>query len=253
MSGRLLQFLDDARNRVACGAYATAHRLASNGSLAAALTRSDAVIAELKPRTPSEGRILNTSPAAVLEDYAAGGAAAISVLTDSDHFDGSLDLLAAAHATGLPTLMKDFIVDTRQLDVAVACGASAVLLIERCLEDRESLVAAAHERGLEVLLEVHGMEEARHVLDSAAELIGVNTRDLDTLQVDVDGARDVIRFLAEAGKTVVALSGIQHRDDVQRARGDGEGETEFVFSDAKRVFSARGGVGDEAQAPFSLR
>ncbi|MGB1586588.1 MAG: indole-3-glycerol-phosphate synthase TrpC, partial [Thermoplasmatota archaeon] len=110
----LQRFLDDARNRIAGGGYQTPHRLQSNGSLAAALQRPDAIIAELKPRSPSEGRILNTQADKVLDDYVRGGAAALSILTDVDHFDGSLDLLAQANATGLPTMMKDFILDERQ-------------------------------------------------------------------------------------------------------------------------------------------
>lgn len=212
---KLQRFLEDAHKRVTEGFYVTPHDVKSNGSFVQALDRPDAVIAELKPRSPSEGRLLSTPPGEVLADYKLGGAAALSILTDADHFDGSLDLLAQANATGLPTMMKDFIVDEAQLDAAARCGASAVLLIARCLtpERREDLVAAAHARGLEVLLEVHASESD---VETAADIMGVNARDLDTLDVDLPGAMAAVRRISEH-RPVVALSGIASRHERQAA------------------------------------
>src|SRR5688500_8065427 len=159
MELRLQGFLQAARERVAKGEYATpGPRLEPNGGLKRALLEHPTpVIAELKPRSPSEGALLRGTPAGLLSEYAAGGAAGLSILTNATFFGGSPALLRASHAFGLPTLMKDFVVDGRQLEAAAHDGASAVLLIERCFarpEEREGMVAKAHRLGLEVLLEV---------------------------------------------------------------------------------------------------
>lgn len=227
--GRLDGFLRAARERVALGAYANkGPRLSPNGSLVAALARHPTpVIAELKPRSPSEGRLLQGPTHAirgVLDAYRDGGAAALSLLTDATHFDGDPDLLRQAHATGLATLMKDFVVDARQVACAAHAGASAVLLIERCFaqpEGREALVAAAHREGLEVLLEVHDETDLARAAGSRADLVGVNARDLDTLQVDPVAALRLVQAAAKHGKPVVALSGIADRAAYRAARAAG--------------------------------
>ena len=222
---RLASFLHAARERVAAGAYALdGPALAPNGRLTAAVRCPGAILAELKPRSPSEGRLLQGPAAPVLAAYRQGGAAALSVLTDATFFDGSPALLREAHATGLPTLMKDFVVATAQLDCAKHAGASAVLLIERCFaraEDREALVTAAHGRGLEVLLEAFTPDEARRAAASKADLIGVNARDLDTLKVDIPAALALVKSIAATGRPVVALSGVDGRAADRRARAAG--------------------------------
>lgn len=134
-----------------------------------------------------------------------------------------MDLLAQAHATGLPTLMKDFILDPQQIAAAAHAGASAVLLIERAFHDpheREALVAAAQARGLEVLLEVHSGPEWMRAQASAADLIGVNARDLDTLTVDVEAAHQLVARIAPH-RPVVALSGVASPADARRAFASG--------------------------------
>lgn len=227
--GRLDSFLLAARERVATGAYVTkGPRLSPNGSLVAALARHPTpILAELKPRSPSEGRLLQASPQAVrdvLEAYRSGGAAALSLLTDSTHFDGDPDLLRQAHATGLATLMKDFVVDDQQVACAAHAGASAILLIERCFDhpqQREALVAAAHRERLEVLLEVHDEADLARAADSRADLLGVNARDLDTLQVDPASALRIVQAAARGGRPVVALSGIADRAAYRAARAAG--------------------------------
>ncbi|MGB0651818.1 MAG: hypothetical protein ACPGQL_01340 [Thermoplasmatota archaeon] len=226
--GHLQRFIADARARVADGFYHTdGPALLSNGNLKAAIQAAPdgrAILAELKPRSPSEGRLLQGPAEPILAAYKDGGATGLSLLTDGDHFDGSPALLRAGHATGLPTLMKDFVVDEVQLDCAAHHGASAVLLIERCFptpDERESLVEAAHARGLEVLLEVHSPKEWERAASSAADIIGVNSRDLDTLDVDVAGAREVVKAAAQAGHTTLALSGVRTRHDAAAAKNDG--------------------------------
>jgi indole-3-glycerol phosphate synthase/phosphoribosylanthranilate isomerase len=162
----------------------------------------------------------------VLAAYKAGGADAVSVLTDADHFEGSPALLREAHATGLPTLMKDFVVDEAQLDAARHHGASAVLLVERALGAgrREELVRAAHGRGLEVLLEVFDAADWQAAKASGADLVGVNARDLDTLRVDPAAALVLLGQVAqERPGAAVALSGIQDRAGARLAFAAGAG------------------------------
>lgn len=221
MGPRLAAFLEAARRRVAAGDYEPAGpALRPNGSLRDAVGRGGAILAELKPASPSAGRLLRRPAERVLAAFKAGGADGLSVLTDADHFGGSPALLREAHATGLPTLMKDFIVDEAQLDCAAHAGASAVLLIERALgaARREALVEAAHARGLEVLLEVHDAADWQAARDSRADLVGVNARDLETLRVDVAKATILLGQVAhERPGATVALSGLVDRQDARRA------------------------------------
>src|SRR3954454_16485660 len=147
------------------------------------------LIAEFKRRSPSAGEI---SATAVVADqvgaYERGGAAALSVLTDEPHFGGSLeDLRAARAACGLPIVRKDFIVDTYQLYEAAVHGADAVLLIVRALgdEDLRRLYEEARALDLDCLVEVHDGEELERALESGAEVIGINNRNLDEQTVDI--------------------------------------------------------------------
>ncbi len=213
---RLDRFVHDARARVAAGYYATRH----GGTARPGFTRSvqGGIIAELKPRSPSSGRLLQRPAADMLRAYDAGGAAAISVLTDPDHFDGELDHLAMASKLR-PTLMKDFIVDPAQLICAADHGASAVLLIERLFEDptdREALVTAAHALGLEVLLEVFDEHDWHNASASAADVIGVNARDLESLAVDRASGLSLLHRIATK-RPAIALSGIHAPADANAA------------------------------------
>lgn len=218
---RLAAFLEAARRRVAAGAYRTeGPALAPHGSLKAVVQGGAAILAEVKPASPSEGRLLHRPVEAVLSDCRAGGADGLSVLTDADFFEGSPALLRQAHSAGLPTLMKDFVVDEAQLDCAAHAGASAVLLIERALgaERREALVAAAHARGLEVLLEVFDGRDWQAARSSKADLVGVNARDLETLQVDLARAAILLGQVAhERPGAALALSGLSDRAQVRLA------------------------------------
>ncbi len=183
-----------------------------------------ALIAEVKRRSPSAGAI-NTGlhPTTLAQAYAAGGASAISVLTDGPFFGGSLaDLEEVTRAVVVPALRKDFILDRCQLLEARASGASAVLLIVRVLDDAtlRSLHRAADDLGLGVLVETHTAVEIRRAIDAGAEVIGVNARDLDDFSIDRDAAW---RLLAEVPSTLIAVaeSGMASPADVETAADAG--------------------------------
>jgi indole-3-glycerol phosphate synthase len=169
------------------------------------------LIAEMKRASPSRGPIRpGASVSDVVRAYQAGGARAVSVLTEEAYFGGSLDdLVEARAACDLPLLRKDFVVDEYQLLEARAAGADAVLLIVAALDGWRlaELVAATSELGMDSLVEVHDEEEIGLAVESGAEVIGINNRDLHSLEVDL---RTAFRLLADipAGTVVVAESGI---------------------------------------------
>ncbi len=177
------------------------------------------VIAEVKRRSPSKGDLAEIPDPAVLAGaYAAGGAGAISVLTEERRFGGSLaDLRAVRAAVDTPVLRKDFIVDDYQLVEARAAGADLALLIVAALNDDRlrSLHDRARELGLTVLVEVHDEDEAERALALDAELIGVNARNLKTLEVD-PGAFARLAADFPADRVLVAESGITGPADVAR-------------------------------------
>ncbi len=169
------------------------------------------VIAEFKRRSPSAGEIrAGAEVAETVRAYEAGGAAALSILTEEDHFGGSLeDLRVARGASTLPILRKDFVVEPYQLYEAAASGADAVLLIVAALEaeELEHLHSEAREIDLDVLVEVHDAEELETALETGADVIGINNRNLDDLSVDVGTTFELMPDVP-AGKTVVSESGI---------------------------------------------
>ncbi len=175
------------------------------------------VIAEVKRSSPSKGALAAIpDPARLAGEYAAGGAAAISVLTEQRRFGGSLQDLRAVRATvGVPVLRKDFIVTSYQLFEARAAGADLALLIVAALDQNElvGLLERATSIGLTTLVEVHDEEEARRAVDAGAELIGVNARNLKTLEVD-RATFGRVRPLIPAGIVTVAESGVRGPHDV---------------------------------------
>lgn len=177
------------------------------------------LMAEIKRRSPSAGPLstrLGVGERAAA--YERAGAVAVSVLCDPEFFDGDFAHLAEARADcALPLLCKDFVLDEWQLDAARAWGADAALLIVRCLQpDRlAELVTACTHRELEPLVEVTSLEEAQLALQTGAELIGVNARDLDTLQMDPLRAAQVIASLPP-DRVSVHLSGLGSPQDVAR-------------------------------------
>jgi indole-3-glycerol phosphate synthase len=183
-----------------------------------------AVIAELKKASPSKGLIrAEFHPAELARELESAGAAALSVLTDEDFFQGSLgNLRNASAAVKIPCLRKDFIVDEFQLVEARGNSADAVLLIVAALSQAELLAVAsgARARGLDVLCEVHDSDELLRALDAGCDLIGVNSRDLRTFKVDLETAF-VLAEKIPAGIVRVAESGIHSADDVARLRTAG--------------------------------
>jgi indole-3-glycerol phosphate synthase len=182
------------------------------------------LIAEVKRRSPSRGEIrAGLDPAALAAAYAAGGAAAVSVLTEPRHFAGSPeDLLAVRAAVDLPVLRKDFVTTPYQVWEARAWGADAVLLIVAALEAAAvaDLLAEAAAAGLDALVEVHTVAEAAAAAAAGATLVGVNARDLQTLEVD-PGRFAAVRDALPGGAVLVAESGIRDRAGVEAAAAAG--------------------------------
>jgi indole-3-glycerol phosphate synthase len=176
------------------------------------------LIGEYKRRSPAAGDLPRGADPVeeIVRAYERGGAAALSILTDGEHFGGSLaDLRAARAATDLPILRKDFIIDRYQLYEAAAAQADAVLLIAAALEpeELERLHAEADVLDLDSLVEVHDAEELQAALEIDAEVIGINNRNLSDFSVDLERTFELLADVP-AGKTVVSESGIQTREQV---------------------------------------
>ena len=186
--------------------------------------RGVAVIAELKKASPSRGMIRSTlHVGSVASELERAGAAALSVLTEEQFFQGALpDLAEASASTHLPCLRKDFIVDEFQLLEARANGADAVLLILSALDDAEFrlLHKRSRELGVDALCEVHDESELKRALDLGAEIVGVNNRDLRTFKVDL-GTSERLGPKIPASVLRVAESGIQRGEDIRRLRAFG--------------------------------
>jgi len=182
------------------------------------------VIAEIKRRSPSKGE-LNASldPALLAKQYVAGGAAAISVLTDESHFGGSLqDMRTVIEACpGVPVLRKDFIIDVKQIYETARAGAHAVLLIAAALGDRlAEFIRETKKQGLETLVEVHDIHELNLALIAGAEMIGVNNRNLKTFEVSLETALALAPHFS-ASVVKVAESGIFNRYHAAQMRKAG--------------------------------
>jgi indole-3-glycerol phosphate synthase len=186
---------------------------------AEALSRpGTSVIAEHKRRSPSAGTIRDgASCAEIVTAYDRGGAAAISILTEEEHFGGSLaDLREGRAATELPILRKDFTIDPYQLYEAKVAGADGVLLVVGSLEqgDLASLYAQAGELDLDALVEIHDDEELERALELDCDVIGINNRNLEDFSVDILRTFDLLADVP-AGKVVVSESGIHHRGQIE--------------------------------------
>jgi indole-3-glycerol phosphate synthase len=234
-------------------------------SLRDALTQSReiAVIAEFKRRSPSAGTLREGAEIAeIARAYERGGASALSVLTEEANFAGSLqDLRAARAACGLPVLRKDFILDPYQVYEARLAGADAVLLIVAALDLAQltALHSLVSELGLDALVEVHDRAEIDLALESGAELVGINNRDLRDFSVDVERT---FALLAEipSGVTVVSESGIAGPEQLARLAQTGVagvlvGESLMRAPDPERALRELrpypAGVGGSASTGFS--
>jgi len=222
--GRIVQEtearVNELRERARLIAEASGAATVPRNSLATALRRRHvAVIAEVKRKSPSKGTI-NAGLSAVdqARAYATGGAAAISVLTEPNHFDGSLDDLAAvAAAVGVPALKKDFHIDPLQLHEARAHGATAALLIVRALSPQRlgEMLSMARSLALETIVEVRDADELRLALDLGATIIGINNRNLETLEIDPSTSERLLPLIP-ASVIAIAESGMTSRRDVER-------------------------------------
>lgn len=190
----------------------------------AALRRSapvPAVIAEVKKASPSKGVIREDfDPVAIALDYEQAGASAISVLTDEEFFQGSLDYLTSVRrSVSIPVLRKDFIVDGYQVYETRAAGADALLLIAAVLSERELklLLDLSHKLGMQCLVETHSQQEIQTAVKVGAKLIGINNRDLQTFKVDISTTLRLLPFVP-IDATVVSESGIMSREDVRYLR-----------------------------------
>lgn len=184
------------------------------------------VVAELKKSSPSQGVIRRDfNPEELARRYTESGASALSVLTEEDYFEGSLGYISRVkHVTPLPVLRKDFIVDAYQMYEARAFGADAILLIAALLgkAQAEDYLHLARETGLSVLFEVHQERELETALSLGAIVIGINNRDLKTLQVNLGTTMELLRDIPP-DRIVVSESGIERREDVlllEQARVD---------------------------------
>ncbi|WP_027390747.1 indole-3-glycerol phosphate synthase TrpC [Chrysiogenes arsenatis] len=181
-----------------------------------------AIIAEVKKASPSKGLICTEfDPVAIACEYDAGGARAISVLTDRDYFQGSIDYLTAVRRhVSLPVLRKDFIIDPLQIYEAAAIGADAILLIGEALSAAQAgeLVAVAGEVGLHVLFEVHSADQLAKIPANFTGLVGVNNRNLSTFEVSLETS---IAIHQNTGRPIVCESGIGGAEDVTYMLGNG--------------------------------
>ena len=196
------------------------------GRFRSALSRTDRIniIAECKRRSPSRGVLkADYDVVSIASGYEQAGAAAISVLTEPAFFDGSLEhLVAVRRATQVPVLRKDFIVDRYQIMEARAAGADAILLIVAALSPLElrQLHEAATEAGLDVLVEVHDLFELPVALDAGASIIGVNNRNLRTLDVDTGVSRRAVEMIPDEA-IAVAESGLRTAADLNELKATG--------------------------------
>ncbi len=180
------------------------------------------LIAEIKFASPSAGRIREkTDPIKIGRIYERGGASAISLLTDQKFFHGHLENLPEVkQAVNLPVLRKDFIIDGIQIREALAWGADAILLIVRILSEAQlkELLHISHECGLAALVEVHDREDLEKALDAKAEIIGINNRDLDTFEINLQTTRELAAQIPE-GHIIVGESGIHNQKHIEGLKG----------------------------------
>ncbi len=184
------------------------------------------LIAETKAASPSAGAIVqNYAPESIAAEFEKAGACAVSVLTDPVYFKGSIDdIMKVKNSIKLPVLRKDFIIDEYQIYESRLAGADAILLIARILgqDELERFIKIAGDLGMDALVEVHSVKEAKSALDARAEIIGINNRDLDTLKVDLAMTINIVKEVPQLKrKVLISESGISERSQVDLLRDVG--------------------------------
>jgi len=234
MENFLNKLVDDAEKRIREGYYdlneTTQHKPISLSRQIKNAPRN-AIIAEIKPISPALGPLkpeIDAADAALKLQQ--GGAIGLSILTEPDNFGGSLaNLLHVRSRTNLPILMKDIIIDNKQITTARKGGADCILLIHSIFSEirpqslLNQLMKAAHELQLEVLLEVHNENEFQDALSSSAEIIGVNNRNLRTLKIDLDTTARILTNSKSTQKTIISESGLETADDIRRIKSSVDG------------------------------
>jgi len=228
----LAKLIEDARKRVREGYYevktAPKHEPLSLKRAIKSAERN-AIIAEVKPASPARGPLrAELDPVKAGTEMVRGGAIAISVLTEPDNFSGSLESLRKVREhVSLPLLMKDVVVHEKQVEAAKRTGADCVLLIEPVfskypISSLARMIRYAHDLGLEVLLEVHREDEFRRALNSEADLVGLNNRNLTTLETNLETTTQLIaKAERQVDKVFVSESGFESAEDVRRVKPSG--------------------------------
>ena len=225
MSDYLDLLARDAKETIIEGYYNIRNQcVISSTSLRKAILerKNNAIITEIKAASPSKGIIKSSfDPSKVAVAMEKGGAIGISVLTEPKHFNGSLDYLKKVRETvSLPILFKDIIISPMQIEAASTIGANAVLLIEALFQREYSevgineMIALAHARNLEVLLETHNEAEFQNAIETKADLVGINNRDLRTLEVDLHNTERILKKYKSEKKIIVSESGIITTQDL---------------------------------------
>ena len=223
------KLIDDARKRVHDGYYDVKYHLSHQPvSLKRAIKSAErnAIIAEIKPTSPSRGRLrLEVDPIKAAKRLVNGGAIALSILTEPNNFGGSLENLRKLREhVALPLLMKDIIIHEQQIEAARRTGADCILLIEPIfskhpISSLARMIRYAHDSNLEVLLEVHRDDEFDRALNSEADLVGLNNRNLSTLKTNLE---TTIHLMAKANehtdKVVISESGFESAEDIRRVK-----------------------------------
>lgn len=228
---RLSLLVRNARELVDCGFYSNGAVKRSRDGTAGGASLADAlrasltfpIIAEVKLASPTAGRLGAHIAEELIDDYQLGGAAALSVITEPRYFLGSLRYLELAARTGMPAMMKDFVVDGEQVEAASRSGASAVLLIQgvfdrRLAAGRDALIEKAHRLGLEVVLESSNLEELEGSFDSRADILAYNRRDLRTFRPGQDVLAQALELMGSDGRPALAMSMMDSAEDVRKMR-----------------------------------
>lgn len=225
MADILDRFIEAAKQNVASGYYSIADsgRKSKKVSLKEKLAKQFVLITEIKHASPAgEYSFDSIDVRQAARDFAACGADAISVVVEQQIFKGNLGNVAIAKETGLPVLFKDFVISERQIEAAAACGADCVLLVAKVAArmslDLDALIARAHEKGLEVLLECYDGKEMQMAVKTDADILGINNRDLATLKVDLERTKRIMGTVGKIEKPVISESGIRNAIDVRFVR-----------------------------------